>query len=176
MTYERSEWGNNASPSRPNKSPRYAKNSPIIQILSLNRTSCAFPTKIFRAAHLQGARRPNPAKPQSPANHRSRKDNTWGPGFCLRPRAREASNLLDSECRDVALRRYYLVVEVLSEHRSHQEGGGAQCFFADIAEARLCLGIVNNGSALWRLAGDITATTAPALRRALRPCALAGYS
>jgi hypothetical protein len=35
---------------------------------------------------------------------------------------------------DVALRRHHHVVEVLSEHRSREEGDGAQCFLADIDE------------------------------------------
>jgi hypothetical protein len=34
----------------------------------------------------------------------------------------------------VALRRHHPVVEVLSEHRSREEGDGAQCFLADIDE------------------------------------------
>ena len=34
----------------------------------------------------------------------------------------------------MALRRHHHVVEVLSEHRSREEGDGAQCFLADIDE------------------------------------------
>jgi hypothetical protein len=35
---------------------------------------------------------------------------------------------------NVALRRHHHVVEVLSEHRSCEEGDGTQCFLADIDE------------------------------------------
>src|SRR5439155_25829050 len=45
----------------------------ILPNLSLHTTFSPLLTKIFPAARLQGALHQNPAKPQSPANHLSRK-------------------------------------------------------------------------------------------------------
>src|SRR5207253_5419722 len=61
-----------------NKSQHYGKNWLIIPNLSLNTTFSPLLTKIFPAARLQGALHQNPAKPQSPANHPSRKARHTG--------------------------------------------------------------------------------------------------
>src|SRR5206468_6001161 len=92
--------------------------------------------KIFPAAHL-----PNQAKPQSRANHQSRKASVqFGPrvraspvfNFSVALRKRLAFSIRSAE--DVAFRRHHHVVEVLGEHRSREERDSAQCFLANINE------------------------------------------
>src|SRR5947208_16922443 len=56
----------------------------------------------------------------------------WPASKAQQPSARLCLSIRSAE--DVALRRHHHVVEVLSEHRSREEGDGAQCFVADIDE------------------------------------------
>src|SRR5215217_620116 len=58
--------------SQPSKSPRYAKNSPVIRNHSLNTISSQFPTKIFPAVQLRAAPRRNQAKRGSLLRHQNR--------------------------------------------------------------------------------------------------------
>ena len=73
MTYERSEWGNNASPVTANKSPHYGKNWLVIPNHSLNTISSQPLMKIFPVAQYPRAvRRLNRVKPRNPPHQRNR--------------------------------------------------------------------------------------------------------
>src|SRR5439155_8055155 len=62
--------------SPPSKSPRCARNWLVIQNHLLNPTYWESQlTSNFPAAHPRAARHRNPAKPQSPASHRNRRDS-----------------------------------------------------------------------------------------------------
>ena len=140
LTYERSEWGNNASPVTAEQIAALRKELANHPNSFTEPDYLQFPTKIFpaehRVAHLQ-----NQAKPQSRANHQSRKDSVQ---FGSRVRA---SRVFDfpvafskglafsiRTAEDVAFRRHHHVVEVLGEHRSGEESDGTQCFLTDINE------------------------------------------
>src|SRR5580765_756921 len=61
-------------PLQPNKSPRYAKNSPIIPSHSSSTISSQPLTKIFPVVQQpQAAHRRNPAKPQNPPHQQNRR-------------------------------------------------------------------------------------------------------
>ena len=73
MTYERSEWGNNASPVTAEQIAAFAKNSPVIPNHSSSTISSQPRMKIFPVVqHPQAAHRRNPAKPQNPLRHQNR--------------------------------------------------------------------------------------------------------
>jgi len=82
MTYERSEWGNNASPLTFEKIPLFGKSWPIIPNHSSNTISSQLLTKIFPAVRLPAVHRRNPAKPQNPRRHQNRSASFSLQRFC----------------------------------------------------------------------------------------------